>query len=61
VATPPLLLIADDSVEDRSREPQNKYQIPENHSSGAKARVDDADFSGTAEAVPFQNISTCRN
>jgi hypothetical protein len=33
----------------------NKYQIQENHPSGAKARVDHADFSGTAEAVPFQN------
>ena len=37
------------------REPLNKCQIQENHSSGAKARVDYADFSGTAEAVPFQN------
>jgi hypothetical protein len=33
----------------------NKFQIQENHPSGAKARVNDAAFSGTAEAVPFQN------
>jgi hypothetical protein len=38
----------------RPGEALNKYQIQENHSSGAKARVDYADFSGTAEAVPFQ-------
>ena len=35
-------------------EPLNKHQIQENHPSGAKARADYADFSGTAEAVPFQ-------
>jgi hypothetical protein len=35
------------------REPLNKYPIQENHPSGTKARVDYADFSGTAEAVPF--------
>jgi hypothetical protein len=40
---------------ERFREPLNKCQVQENHPSGAKARVDYADFSGTAEAVPFQN------
>jgi hypothetical protein len=39
----------------RPGEALNKYQIQENHFSEAKARVDYADFSGTAEAVPFQN------
>jgi hypothetical protein len=39
------------------KEPLNKYQIQENRPSGPKARVDYADFSGTAEAVPFQNRS----
>jgi hypothetical protein len=35
--------------------PLNECQIQENHPSGALARVDYADFSGTAEAVPFQS------
>jgi hypothetical protein len=39
----------------RVKEPLNKYQIQENRPSGAKARVDYEDLSGTAEAVPFQN------
>jgi hypothetical protein len=39
------------------REALNKYQIQENHPSAAKARVDYADFSGTAEAVPFQKMT----
>ena len=30
-------------------------EIPEKQTSGAKARVDYEDLSGTAEAVPFQN------
>ena len=44
-----------------TRDPLNKYQIQQTRPSGAKARVDYADVSGTAEAVPFQNIGTLRN
>jgi hypothetical protein len=43
------------------KERLNKYQIPEDHPSGAKARVDDAYFCGTADAVPFQSISICHS
>jgi hypothetical protein len=40
-----------------AKEHLNKYQIQENNPSGAKAHVDYAGFSGTAEAVPFQNMA----
>jgi hypothetical protein len=41
----------------RSWELLNKSEIQGSHPPGAKARVDHANFSGTAEAVPIQNRS----